>query len=139
MRRSLLVVVAVLLLSLRSDGQQQTTFEKYGSANTTCGTWLTTSGPSHDAMLEWTLGYLTAAGYYTAAIWNGLLAANTPLATELSDYCKRQPDARLCTNQLIKKTDPDAISSWLNGYCGDHRSQDLETASRALVESLGDK
>jgi hypothetical protein len=90
-------------------------------------------------MLQWTLGYVTAAGYYTAAIWNSLLDANPDLATFLSTYCSQQPAARLCRNQLVKKTDADAISAWLNLYCRDHPIDDLETANRALVESLGDR
>jgi len=138
--REYLVAIALILACPSGDkAQRQTKFTKYGYGVTTCETWLTTPPPSDAGMLQWTLGYLTATGYYTATMWNTLLKSSPEIARAASKYCGQHPASQLCQSDGIKDTDSNAVAAWLNQYCKQHPLDDLETASRGLIDALGAK
>jgi hypothetical protein len=89
-------------------------------------------------MLQWTLGYLTAASY-TATMWNTVLKSSPELSKAAAKYCRQHPANQLCQSERFKDTDSNTVAGWLNQYCKQHPSDDLETASRRFIDGLSGK
>ncbi len=136
MRTPRIVLIACLLLSVPGTAQRQTSYVVYGHGLTSCGKWLATPSPDDAAMLQWALGYVTAGGYYSAIVWNAVLDTSPELASAAKTYCAANRGEPFCQSQLVKATDSSAISAWLNQYCQTHPLEDLEDASRSLLEEL---
>jgi len=130
------VCLAILLL-VPVNAQRQTSFMVYGHGLTSCGKWLATPSPDDTEMLQWVLGYVTAAGFQSANFWNALLDSSPEIANQAKTYCASNRGAALCQSQLVRNTDSSAISAWLNQHCKEHPLQDLEDAAKTLVDELG--
>lgn len=109
MRRILVVGVITLMVSagVAVNARKQGSYTRYGAGISSCGTWLEARRSSNE--IGWLSSGQWILGWLSAAGYYGV---------------------------DLKKTDPAAITAWIDNYCAANPLSDLEEAARGLVQAL---